>query len=157
LYGDALGGTIGLACGGGAPAWGGGGAYWLATVDDGRGMPCPIAGGPLRGDCTRGGALPFGGGGGVEPVRWPKCPAGGGPVGGPVMFDGDVEPGKGEVMGALLGVPRRGGALGTRGTSFQFCMFFDFEGGGTEGVVFRGGAPMGGGPAVLPKLGCGEG
>ena len=73
------------------------------------------------------------------------------------MFDGDVEPGNGEVIGAMLGVPRRGGALGTRGTSFQFCIFLDCDGGGTEGVVLRGGPLIGGGPAALVNPGCGEG
>lgn len=74
-------------------------------------------------------------------------------MGGPLILEGLFEAGKGDVIGAILGVPLRGGALATIGTSFQFCMFFDFDGGGTEGVVLRGGAPIGGGPVVLANPG----
>jgi hypothetical protein len=56
-------------------------------------------------------------------------------------------PGKGEVIGWTLGVDlRAGGALVTRGTSFQLSIFFTLAAGVTdEGVVFRGGPPIGGG------------
>lgn len=69
------------------------------------------------------------------------------------MFEGLGWPGKGEVMGAMLGVLRRGGALVTTGTSFQFCMPLAWDGGGTEGVELRGGAPIGGGPVALANAG----
>ena len=63
-------------------------------------------------------------------------------------------PGKGEVMGATLGVDFRGGALLTRGTSFQFSMFFIFAAGVIDGVEDLGGPPMGGGGTIPPvKLG----
>lgn len=40
-----------------------GGAYWLAAAEEVRGGP--VTGGPANGDCTRGGAGPLGGGGGL--------------------------------------------------------------------------------------------
>jgi hypothetical protein len=51
-------------------------------------------------------------------------------------------------MGATLGVDLRGGALLTRGTSFQFSMFFTLAAGVMEdGVPLLGGPAMGG-PAM---------
>jgi hypothetical protein len=84
------------------------------------------------GDAPRGG--PFGGGGTGDPR-----PPGKGPWGGPV--DGFCWPGNGEVMGATLGVVRRGGPLATMGTSFQLSMVLALDGGGTDGAAAFGGPP----------------
>lgn len=51
-------------------------------------------------------------------------------------------------MGATLGVDLRGIPFDMIGTSFQESVFFALGGGGPEGVVFLGGAPMGGGTGV---------
>lgn len=53
-------------------------------------------------------------------------------------------------MGAALGVDLRGATFVTTGTSFQFSIFLDFDGGGADGVVFLGGAPIGGGATGCP-------
>ena len=88
----------------------------------------------------RGGAGPLGGGGGgLATARWPYAPGGGG-ADGPCWL-----PGNGEVIGAMFGVDRRGGgALVTRGTSFQFSLLLALGGGGAVGVKPLGG-PEGGG------------
>lgn len=55
--------------------------------------------------------------------------------------------GKGEVTGATGVLLRAVGGLVTIGVSFQLDISFAFDGGGTEGVVFLGGAPNDGGGA----------
>jgi hypothetical protein len=88
-----------------------------------------------------------GGGGALGPANCPYGPAGGDAA-------DPCCPGKGDVMGATLGVDLLGGALLTRGTSFQFSLFFALDRGGSEGVVDEalGGPPIaiGGGAATLP-------
>lgn len=53
-------------------------------------------------------------------------------------------------MGAALGVDLRGATFVTSGTSFQLSMFLVFDGGGADGVVFLGGALIGGGATGVP-------
>lgn len=92
-----------------------------------------------RGELIRGGAGPLGGGGGGVGV--PLGPPNGGADGGMTKF---CWFGKGEVIGAgpVPGVPRREIAgFVTMGVSFQFVMSLARDGGGTDDVVFLGGAP----------------
>jgi hypothetical protein len=139
LYGD---GPLAIVGGAGAcpycwPGCSGGGAYVL-LVDEAL-MGCVVLG-PLveRGDVIRGGAGPFGGGGGgVGELLAPN----GGAEGGMTRF---CWLGNGDVIGAgvALGVPRLEIAgLVTIGVSFQLVISFAREGGGTDGAVFLGGAP----------------
>lgn len=90
----------------------------------------------------RGGAGPLGGGGGGVGVALEPYGGAGGGMERPCWL------GKGEVIGAAAGVLLRAtGGLVTIGVSFHCSIFFFCEGGGPEGVIFRGGAPKAGGGA----------